>query len=248
MSLAAKSGMLVCPRNHRARRAQLCDDSCILGRDQLMAGDHVAFPSIRGDQALDAGVGLRDNRNAPQGAARKIGCRPLLLPRPRAQRWQGPRARPGSALRDRSRCTSQCAPCASARLRVTVYLWLRYSCSNWGMVTSSRSRSIASCEPMAGAREQPAATVASPTKRAKNTCRILTRTAGILAGEYGEWQADMELHRPQEELISARLHFFLNNGNSWLFWKSTSRAESRRCQDGRPLAKMSGGLGSLARS
>src|SRR4029079_19580352 len=28
---------------------------------------------------------------------------------------------------------------------VTVYLWLRYNCSSWVTVTSSRSRSIASC-------------------------------------------------------------------------------------------------------
>jgi hypothetical protein len=34
-----------------------------------MARDHVAFPSVRSDQAFDTGVGLDHDRNAPQGAA-----------------------------------------------------------------------------------------------------------------------------------------------------------------------------------
>ena len=50
------------------------DDGCILGRDKLMAGDRVAFPAIRGDQALDAGVGLGHDGNAPQGAAHESGA------------------------------------------------------------------------------------------------------------------------------------------------------------------------------
>ena len=62
------------PEDDGSGRAQLGDDGRIPGRDQFMAGDHVAFPSIRSDQALDAGVGLGNDRNAPQGAAHETAA------------------------------------------------------------------------------------------------------------------------------------------------------------------------------
>src|ERR1035437_4065289 len=67
---------------------------------------------------------------------------------------------------------------------VTVYLWLRYNCSNLGMVTSSRSRSIASCAtfflvegaPLC-AYKQPVVRTVSTTRRWQELARIFMRSS-----------------------------------------------------------------------
>src|ERR1035437_1352226 len=67
---------------------------------------------------------------------------------------------------------------------VTVYLWLRYNCSNLGMVTSSRSRAIASCAtfflvegaPLC-AYTQPVVRTVSTTRRWQKLARIFMRSS-----------------------------------------------------------------------
>src|SRR5580692_11523611 len=58
---------------------------------------------------------------------------------------------------------------------VTVYLWLPYSCSNRGIVTSIRSRSMASCEaPFLF--EQQVMRIVTMTRRRQQPARIFMRS------------------------------------------------------------------------
>jgi hypothetical protein len=112
------------PDDNRSGRAQFGDNRCIFRRHQFMAGNGVAFPSIRGDQPFDAGIGFRHNRDAPQRAARKSRAARLCV-RVFALR-AGHRA---GQIQILHRAINPVvllnrAPRASAPLRSTVYLWL----------------------------------------------------------------------------------------------------------------------------
>src|SRR5262249_55004776 len=62
----------------RTRCTQLCNDGCIAWCNQLMARKHEATPAVGGNYALDTGVGLDDDRYAPQWTGHKAG--PVRFP------------------------------------------------------------------------------------------------------------------------------------------------------------------------
>ena len=68
--------MLAMPEDDGAGGLELRDDRGVLRRDELVARAREAVPAGRGDVALEAGVGLDDDRHAPERAARAAPCGP----------------------------------------------------------------------------------------------------------------------------------------------------------------------------
>ncbi len=154
VSLAAKSGMFVCPRIIAPAALSFATTVASIGATQLEPGDQVAAPSGARHQSAHAGIRLGDDRYSPQWSALESSARGLrggVLRRGRGQR--APRRR-RAARRDNTRSYFAIRARYQRVTCVAVYFRASYKACRRGMVTSSRSWSIASCG--ASARTNPA--------------------------------------------------------------------------------------------